>query len=206
MKKLLFLLFMFIFSLNNVYADEKIEVKFDRCVDGDTAWFIYNNESSKFRFLAIDAPESTNKIEEFGKEASEFTCSKLTNAFKIEVEFDKNSNQKDKYDRYLAWIFVDNKLLQDSIVKRGFAKVDYLYGDYKYTNILKASENSAKIHKFGIWEDQYEYLYIYGSIVLGLVILLIIFNKKFRNKVRKNFIKKMNKRIEKEFKINPSLK
>jgi hypothetical protein len=43
MKKILFALFCF-FIFNNVNASEKIEVKLKKCVDGDTAYFRYNNK------------------------------------------------------------------------------------------------------------------------------------------------------------------
>ena len=61
MKKVVVMIVILFLNIN-VYAKEV--VKLDKCVDGDTAWFYYNNEVSKFRFLAIDTPESTNKIEE----------------------------------------------------------------------------------------------------------------------------------------------
>ena len=60
----LFFLLMIPFS---VYANEK--VRFDKCIDGDTAYFIYKGESTKFRFLSIDTPEYTTKKEKFGKVA-----------------------------------------------------------------------------------------------------------------------------------------
>ena len=34
----------------------------------------------KVRFLGINTPESTNYVEEYGREASEYTCNKLKNA------------------------------------------------------------------------------------------------------------------------------
>ena len=179
----------------NVYARE--EVKLDKCVDGDTAWFIYNDKSSKFRFLAIDTPESTNKIEKFGKEASKYTCDMLKQAKKIEIEFDSNSNKKDKYKRYLAWIFVDNKLLQKEIIKKGYAEVKYIYGDYKYLNELKKEETIAKKNKVGIYSD-YENDSIYVSIILIIIIvLLLIFSRSYRKK----FIRKTKKEISKSLKL-----
>ena len=193
MKKLIIVFLLFVTF--NVYAKE--EVKLDKCVDGDTAWFIYNNKSSKFRFLAIDTPESTNKVEKFGHDASKYTCDMLTKAKKIEIEFDSNSNKKDKYNRYLAWIFVDDKLLQKEIIKKGYAEVKYIYGDYKYLNELKKEENVAKKNKVGIYSD-YENDSIYISIILVvIVILLLIFSRSYRKK----FIKKTKKEISKSLKL-----
>lgn len=136
---------------------ERVTVKFNEGVDGDTAKFDMNGEIIKVRFLAVDTPESvhpTKEIQAYGVEASDFTKEKLKNAKTIELEFDNNSDKTDKYGRYLAWIWVDGELLQDLLVKEGLAKVAYLYADYKYTNILQESEKIAKEDKIGIWKDE----------------------------------------------------
>ena len=155
MKKYIIIFIILLFPLN-VFALEKQQVTLKKCVDGDTAKFIMNNKEIKVRFLAVDTPETSHpkKGEEpYGNEAKEFTCNKLTNAKKIELEFDENSDKKDKYDRYLAWVFYDDYLLQSELVKEGLAEVAYLYGDYKYTSILKDNEEFAKVNKKGIYSD-----------------------------------------------------
>lgn len=207
MKKILFCLIVILIPFN-INASNKLEVKLDKCVDGDTAWVILNNESIKLRFLAIDTPESTNKIEEYGKEASEFTCNYLTNASKLEIEYDEDSDKLDKYDRHLVWVFVDNELLQDLIVKNGLAEIKYIYGDYKYLDILNDSLESAKQNELNLWSNQ-EYLFIlfgyritkeilYTFIVVILLIITYIFSKKSQKKITnkgKNIIKKYIKNI-----------
>lgn len=189
--KVLFSIFISFLFIVNVDA-QKLEVTLDKCVDGDTAWFYLDNEEIKARFLAIDTPESTTKKEAFGKEASDFTCNLLKNANKIEIEYDDNSDKLDKYDRHLVWVFVDDNLLQDLIIKNGLGEVEYLYGDYKYTSILEASEILAKTNRVGMWNDTYDYLYIIGTIILIVIIIIIcIFNKKIRKKVFNKIKKKV---------------
>ncbi len=136
---------------------EKVEVKYNEGIDGDTSKFDMDGETIKVRFLAIDTPESvhpTKEVQAYGVEASRFTKEKLKNAKNIELEFDNNSDKTDKYGRYLAWIWVDGELLQDLLVKEGLAKVAYLYADYKYTSLLQESENKAKEERKGIWQDE----------------------------------------------------
>lgn len=152
------LILLVIFTPNIVYAKNDVIVKkvtLEKCVDGDTATF-KDESGNKFktRFLAIDTPESvhpTKEVQAYGKEASTYTCNKLTNAETIEIETDENSDQEDKYGRYLAWIFVDGELLQNELINEGLAKVSYLYGDYKYTELLQETETKAKEKKIGIW-------------------------------------------------------
>ena len=148
MKKIALMIILLLFP-STVYA-KKIEVKLDKCIDGDTASLIINKNKEKVRFLAVDSPEiDTN--EAYSNEAKEFTCNLLTNAKKIYIEYDDNSDKKDKYDRVLAWVWADKKLVQSEIVKNGYAKVAYLYADYKYTKDLLEFENSAKVNKLNIW-------------------------------------------------------
>ena len=69
------------------------------------------------------------------------------------MEYDPNSTKQDKYGRILAWVYVDDSLLQKELVKKGYAKVAYLYGDYKYTKSLQLLEKKAKSNKVGLWSD-----------------------------------------------------
>ena len=195
--KLIFSIFILFISLINVNALERMEVTLSKCVDGDTAWFILDGEEIKARFLAIDTPESTNKIEPFGQEASNYTCQLLTGADKIEIEYDSNSDKLDNYDRHLVWVFVDDELLQNLIIKKGLGKVAYLYDDYKYTSILQASELIAKTNKIGMWQETNDYIYvIIGIIIIIFIIILCIFNKKTRKKVLNKTKNKLKKKLK----------
>ena len=154
MKKItIFIISIFLININYVYAKET--VKYAACVDGDTIKVFINNEKKMVRLLAIDTPESVkpdNEVEYYGKEASEYTCNKIKKAKKIELEYDANSDKYDKYDRLLAWVFVDGKLLQTNLVANGYAEVAYLYNDYKYTDILKEKQELASAKGIGIWD------------------------------------------------------
>ncbi len=156
MKKFLFLTIIFFSFFISPDANEKITVTLDKCVDGDTAFFLINNEKTKVRFLGIDTPEinlEENILEPYGKEALDYTCQKLTNAKKIELEFDDKSTKTDKYDRTLAWIWVDNSLLEGELLEKGLAKIKYIYDKYSYLNILNEKEKYAKDKKLGLWSD-----------------------------------------------------
>ena len=151
-KKVVFLLIIFLFP-GVVFASGREEVTLSKCVDGDTAKFIINNKEETVRFLAVDTPETkhpTKGEEPYGKEASDYTCNRLKEVNKIELEYDDNSTKTDKYNRYLAWVFVDDNLLQAELVKNGLAEVAYLYGDYKYTDLLKDYEQTAIATKVGM--------------------------------------------------------
>ena len=119
------------------------------CVDGDTAIFEIEGKEESVRFLAIDTFEIN---EEYGKEASVYVCHALNKASRITLEFEENS-YKDKYNRVLAWVFVDDELLQKELISKGLAQVKYLYDDYKYVEQLFDLQEKAKLEKIGIWSD-----------------------------------------------------
>ncbi len=132
---------------------ENTEVKLLKCTDGDTAHFDFNGKDKTIRFLAIDTPETVKPntpVQPYGKEASDYTCGMLKDADNIVLEFEEEKT--DKYGRLLAWIFVDGELLQKQLVENGLAKVAYLYGNYRYTDVLKEAEKIAKRKKIGVWE------------------------------------------------------
>ena len=214
MKKIFLTLFLLFISINIVSA-KTIDVKFSDCVDGDTAKFIYKNEEITARFLAIDTPETkhpTKGEEPYGKEASEYTCKKLKEANKIKLEYDNDSDELDKYDRHLVWVFVDGKLLQKKLVSKGYASVAYLYGNYKYTGELEKAEQEAENNKLGIWSIEQnqeateeinevtknETSLNYKEIIIltGIVIILCMFSTKYRKKVKNKVKREIKKRLK----------
>lgn len=217
MKKIILIISLFFISIIGVSA-KTIKVEFSECVDGDTAKFIYKNEKITARFLAIDTPETvhpTKDVEEFGKEAGEYTCNKIKNAKEIKLEYDKDSDELDKYNRHLVWVFVDGELLQKKLVSKGYASVTYLYGDYKYTEELEKVEQEAEDQKLGIWsieqaeekentkaikKELTEKDYKKIIIVVGMVIIMCTFSTKARKKVKKEAKNQITKQIKKRFK------
>lgn len=179
---ILILLAVLITPLKVNARSDTITVTLNKCVDGDTAWFNYKDDVIKVRFLAINTMEikSDNKYAEIAKE---YTCNALNNAKEIKLEFDPKSDEKDKYERYLTWVFVDNNLLQNNLIEKGYAEVKYIYGDYKYVEELKEKEENAKENKLGIWSNntkketpkkeenntKQEYIYIFIAIILFLL-------------------------------------
>ncbi|MFV0394674.1 MAG: thermonuclease family protein [Coprobacillaceae bacterium] len=132
---------------------ERYEVTLVKCIDGDTARFNVDGEETVVRFLYIDTPESTKEVEPYGEEASAYVSERLTNANKIVLETNLDGDQYDKYDRMLAWVFVDGDLLQVDIAKNGYVEKFYDYGyDYTYKDEVIKADEEAKQNKVGLYE------------------------------------------------------
>ena len=194
MKKYFLLIICLFIGLSPVSA-KRYKVTLNKCVDGDTAYFNLNNEIIKTRFLAINTPESTTKKEAYGKEASDYTCSRLKNSNNIEIEYDSKSDKFDKYDRHLVWVFIDDNLLQEELVSNGLAEVKYVYGKYKYLDHLYEVEDEAREAKKNIWSDVNSsddllYNVIFFVLIVGIIVIFKP-NKKDTKKLIKMYKKRM---------------
>ena len=148
---IIFIIFCFTFNYN-----QRLEISLISCIDGDTAWFNINGKKEKVRFLGVNTPESVHPngiIEDYGKEASEYTCKLLKNANNIYIEYDINSDRYDKYGRLLGWIFVDNNNLSELLFSKGYAEVNYIYDNYKYIDNLCMAQKDAYEDRLGIWNN-----------------------------------------------------
>lgn len=143
-----------------VNPDNLRHATYKRHIDGDTGVFkILNPETMKYeekkvRYLLIDTPETKHpkKSEQpFGEAASLRSKELLENAEIIEIEYDKG-DRTDRYERDLAYIFVDGELLQGILVEEGLAVVDYVYPpNDKYVDLLLMLEDKAKQANNGVW-------------------------------------------------------
>ena len=108
----------------------RIEVKLQKTVDGDTAWFTDRSGNEiKVRFVGIDAPESGSAAF-FASGLQAATL--LEEAQRIELEVEP-SKPEDKHGRMLAWVWLtmpdgQKLLLQEAMMRSGNAE---LYRDAK---------------------------------------------------------------------------
>lgn len=143
-------------AAGNQQSGDRIEVTVAELIDGDTTRFNYKGASESFRYLIIDTPETKHSRygeEPYGEEASERTKELLKNADKIEVEFDEGPNQDD-YDRYLAYVYADDEMINETLVREGLAEVKYVNPpNDTHVDILEAAQKEAQAEKIGIWSD-----------------------------------------------------
>ena len=145
-------------------------------VDGDTTHFnvpqnVAEGGVLKARYLAIDTPESTGKIEAYGKKASKFTKAKLSSASSILVESDNGSWNRDSTgSRYLVWVWykpsddADYRNLNLEILQNGLA-VASATGSNRYGEICLNALNQAKTVKLNVHSGQKDPDMYYGEAV-----------------------------------------
>lgn len=139
-----------------------IEVTIDKVIDGDTMKVkLESGFIITVRLLLIDTPEfKFSKIDQqlYGFEASEFAKQELKEGDIVYLEFENNELIKDKFDRYLCYLFYmkDGKYLlyNEEIVKVGLAKMAYILMNRKYYLRISEAQKKAKNDKINIWSIQ----------------------------------------------------
>lgn len=154
----------------------KQEVTVKAFVDGDTTHF-YVPESVaeggvlKARYIAINTPESTGKIEEYGKKASNFTKEKLSSATSIIIESDdKNWNLDSTAGRYLVWVWYrtsdseDYRNLNLEILQNGLA-IASSSANNRYGDICVKAIANAKDLKLNVYSGVKDPDFFYGEAI-----------------------------------------
>lgn len=154
----------------------KQEVTVKSFVDGDTVHFLVPESIMpsgvlKARFIGIDTPESTGKIEEYGKAASEFTKEKLSRAHSIMIESDDGNWDFDSTGgRYLVWVWYkaekagEYRNLNIELLQNGLARA-YSSANNRYGSTCTAAINRAKANKLNIYSGQKDPDFYYGDAV-----------------------------------------
>lgn len=154
----------------------KAEVTVKQFVDGDTTHFyvpgsVMENGVLKGRYLAINTPESTGKIEEYGKAASRFTKEKLSGAESIIIESETSTwNPDSTGSRYLCWVWYkpagsdSYRNLNVEILQNGLAIASNASGN-RYGETCMAAIAQAKALKYNIYSGQKDPDFYYGGAV-----------------------------------------
>ena len=152
----------------------KEEVTVYNHVDGDTTHFYSNNKLAqdgilKARYNAIDTPESTIKVEAWGKAAANFTKSKLESADSIIIEsVGKEFEYDSTGERVICWVWyrpegsADYRLLNCEIVQEGYSMVKNA-GATEYGKVIAEAYQQAIREKLRLNGTEKDPDYYYGD-------------------------------------------
>ncbi len=137
-------------------ADRKLN-KVLKVIDGDTVNVEIGGKSQTIRLIGIDSPETVDPrkpVQCFGKEASNKAKELLTEK-SVNLEADPTQGDKDKYDRLLRYIYLENGMsVNKYMISEGYAhEYTYQNNPYKYQAEYIRAEQSAREGKKGLWAD-----------------------------------------------------
>lgn len=169
---------------HDFFTDGIAEVELFTAIDGDTAHFKMpgNDELIKARFYGIDTPESTGRVQEYGKAASNFTKEKLTNANEngtIVISspfFEYGAPQADSTgERYLSLVWINEEkehapideleCLNLLIVQNGYSRIKNLNEIPEYVDTFTLAEQQARDFKLNLFSGEPDPLFNYGDYV-----------------------------------------
>lgn len=127
-----------------------------RVVDGDTFDVDVDGKIERIRMIGVDTPETVDPrkpVQCFGKEASAKTGSLIAGK-RVTLEADATQGERDKYGRLLRYVFLpDGQNLGLVLIQEGYAH-EYTYDlPYKYQQMFRDAEKTAREEKKGLWAD-----------------------------------------------------
>lgn len=117
-----------------------------RVVDGDT---FHCTDGTKVRMLNIDSPErgQGEAYNQAAKGLSHYLVKRRT------VELERDIRPLDQYGRTLAYVWIGKTLVNEAMVRDGWAVLFTLPPNVRYVDRLRRAERSAREHKRGLWAD-----------------------------------------------------
>lgn len=126
------------------------ELTVTKIIDGDT---IELSDGTKVRYIGIDTAELGKNSQCFAEEAKkkneELVLGKA-------VELEKDVSETDQYKRLLRYVYVgeaeDRIMINEELVRGGFAQVSTYPPDVKYKDKFLELQNKARNSDVGLWK------------------------------------------------------
>lgn len=124
----------------------------ERVIDGDT---IELANGERVRYIGIDTPETRHPRkgkECFGPEATERNRQLVEGKF---VWLEQDQTNRDRYGRLLRYVWVDDVLINEALVKEGYAYSAAYAPDTLYQFRLDRAQDQAVMQSKGLWQTCY---------------------------------------------------
>ncbi len=127
---------------------QTLQATVQRVVDGDTVDVLVDGREERVRLIGVDTPEVYGKAEAYGAEASAFTKQRLTGQ---EVRLELDVEERDRYGRLLAYVWIGDEMFNETLVREGYAQVMTVPPNVKYADRFVALQREAREHGRGLW-------------------------------------------------------
>lgn len=116
-----------------------------RVIDGDT---LEINHQTKVRLIGIDAPET--KPNDCYALESKLALEALTLNHQVTLETDVSNT--DLYQRLLRYIWINGQLINQELIRQGYAIAKAYPPDTKYRSQLNQAQQEAQAETLGLWQ------------------------------------------------------
>lgn len=133
-------------------AEDRLQGTVVYVVDGDTFDIQFTSgKKERVRMTLIDTPETKHPrlgVQPFGPEASAYTKDLLTDK---QVSLEMDVQERDRYGRVLAYVWLDEELVNEQLVAKGLARVAVFPPNTKYVDRFEEVQQHAREQRLGIW-------------------------------------------------------
>ncbi|HUF34447.1 MAG TPA: thermonuclease family protein [Gemmatimonadales bacterium] len=120
------------------------ECRVERVTDGDT---FHCRDGRKIRLIGIDTPELAQGAP--GREARDALRRLLPRGQVVRLELDAAA--RDRYGRTLAYVWSGRRLVNEAMVRDGWAMLYTVPPNVKYVRRLERAQHEARAARAGLW-------------------------------------------------------
>ena len=147
----LLLAFVFLAGAGTVAAQTPLEGTVIRVVDGDTVNVRLGERVEKVRYIGMNTPEvhhPTKGEEPGGREAAAVNRT-LVEGRRVRLELDVQ--ERDRYGRLLAYVWVGDTMVNAELVRRGYAQVMTVPPNVRHQRLFLTLQRDARAAGRGLW-------------------------------------------------------
>jgi micrococcal nuclease len=126
-----------------------------RVVDGDTIHVRLGERVEKVRYIGVNTPEihHPSKGEEPGGREAAVVNRELVNGRRVRLELD--AQPRDRHGRLLAYVWVDETMVNAELVRRGFAQVMTVPPNVRHQTLFLKLQREARAAGRGLWSEKH---------------------------------------------------
>lgn len=132
-------------------AGAAIEGTVVRVVDGDTIHVQLADRVEKVRYIGVDSPEIHHPVrgEEPGGRAAASVNRVLVEGRRVRLELDVRT--RDRWGRLLAYVWVDDTMINAELIRLGYAHVMTVPPNVRYQELFVKLQREAREAGRGLW-------------------------------------------------------
>lgn len=134
-------------------------------VDGDTIHVQIGNRVEKVRYIGVNAPEiphphapaeARRRLRHFPHTVAAGEAAKRVNLDLVagkHVRLELDRQQRDRYKRLLAYVWVGDTMINAEMIKRGYAELMSIPPDFRHRALFTKLQQEARAAGRGLWHE-----------------------------------------------------
>jgi micrococcal nuclease len=125
-------------------------------IDGTTIVVNMGDRTETVRYIGITAQQSTRRPPSTEPSPGEAVEANRQLVARQQVRMELDAQERDRDGRLLAYVFVEDKMVNAELVRRGSAEVMTVQPNVRHRDLFVALEQEARDNRRGVWADPAE--------------------------------------------------